>query len=90
MDVTIELLHASRVGITLKFLKDYLETYATEMPQVKQMTARVNQILVKWKNYANNCLFDENVSHHREFAKNRLKKAAAKMPPKGKPRAQSL
>lgn len=63
MEVNIDLLQETKIGQSLKYLKDYLEVYGKEMQETKAMSKKVNHILVKWKNYANNQLFDDNVNH---------------------------
>jgi hypothetical protein len=42
------------------------------------MAKKVNHILQKWKNYANNSLFDDNINHQQSFVRNKTKEIKEK------------
>lgn len=83
-DICMELLVESGIGKTLKYLQDFSRLYESDLPDLKLISQKCEQILQKWKNYVMTTVFDEKKDYQCEFMKYRyLKQAEKKIVKKG-------
>jgi hypothetical protein len=58
-EICIEILIESGIGKTLKYFLDYCKCYESDMPDLKGFINNTEQIIIKWKNFLINTVFDE-------------------------------
>jgi len=83
-NITTEMLLYSKIGKNLKYFSDFCKVYSCDFPELEKMGKSAASILLKWKNYVNNTLLDENIDNGLNFVKSRSSKKIIKLVKKTK------
>ena len=58
-DISLEVLIESGVAKTLKYVLDFCLAYLDEIPELRFLITNTAAILMRWKNFVANTIFDE-------------------------------
>lgn len=70
-DICLEVLVETGCAKTVKYLQDYCRAYESELGELRDLATMSDRILLKWKNYVSNTIFDEKRDNLGEFVKNK-------------------
>jgi len=70
-DISLEVLVETGCAKTVKYLQDYCCAYECELSELRDLGTMCDRILLKWKNYVSNTIFDDKRDNIGEFAKNK-------------------
>ena len=70
-DICLEVLVETGCAKTVKYLQDYCQAYESDLGELRDLATMSDRILLKWKNYVSNTIFDDKRDNHCEFVKNK-------------------
>jgi len=69
-DMFVEILIQTKIGKILKYFIDFCKHYSWDSSKLRDYLFKAEQTQKKWKNYINNCLFDDSCDHQDSFKDN--------------------
>ncbi len=80
-EIHFEVLLQSKIGRSLKFFCDFCHVYKSDLRELERLEFLASSILLKWKTYVLNLLFDEQHEYDKTFIKSKRSR------PSGRPRS---
>ena len=71
-DICLEVLVETGCAKTVKYLQDYCRSYESDLGELRDLATMSDRILLKWKNYVSNTIFDDKRDNQGEFVKNKF------------------